>query len=112
MAVKNDGPISKRVPVPVEGQLYLKLRAYSQLTGVPVARIVHAALVEYEQTVLAARMETLSKYCNGDRAIPVAEVPPLIPSAAFTADDAMSDAVVLEAAPPAPTNELPDWAKD
>lgn len=111
MATKNDGPISKRVPVPIEGQLYLKLRAYSHVTGVPVARIVHMALTEYEQTVLTTRMESLSKYCNGDRGIPAAEVP-LVPSPAFTADDAMSEAVVLEAAPAAPPEALPDWAKD
>lgn len=90
---------SKRQPVPVDADIYETLRTYSKITGVPIARVVDQALRLHIETVITTRLETLQKYAAGDRAIPVADIP-ILPSAKYTLNDAMSTATVLDA--PAP----------
>lgn len=96
MDALKDALKSKRQPVPVDADVYDTLRTYSKLTGVPIARIVDQALRLHIETVLSTRMEALQKYAGGDRTVATVVIP-LIPSAKYTMDDAMSTAPVLEA---------------
>jgi hypothetical protein len=112
MAVPKTAPISKRQPVPVDAELYLQLKEYSKLTGVPIARLVDSGLREYISTTLAARMETLTKYVAGDRMVTEADMAELAPSAAYSAADVATEGTVLDASPALAIAALPDWAKD
>jgi len=50
-----------RVPVLVDREEYETFKAYSELTGVPVARLVRDAMKDYAAVTLAARMEALTR---------------------------------------------------
>lgn len=90
---------SKRQPVPVDADIYEFLKSYSLLTGIPVARIVNRGLREHINDVLTLRMAAMQTRAAGDQA--KALDLPIVPSAVYTMDDAMSVAPVLEANPQA-----------
>jgi hypothetical protein len=50
---------SKRVPVQVDAEVYLRLKRYSEATNVPVARIVARGLSDWLDTVGRARLDAL-----------------------------------------------------
>lgn len=50
---------SAAVPVRIEEKLYEAIKAYSDLTGVPVVRVVHEAVEDFVATTLQARLEAL-----------------------------------------------------
>jgi hypothetical protein len=49
-----------RVPVLVDRESYDQFKAYSELTGVPMARLIRDAMQEYAEVTLAARTEALT----------------------------------------------------
>ena len=49
-----------RVPVRIDGPLYQRIKAYSDVTGVPVVRVVNDALEQFSQTSLQTRLEALT----------------------------------------------------
>lgn len=51
---------SDRVPVLIDAATYQRLKSYSELTGVPVAKVAREALADWMDTVGAARMEALT----------------------------------------------------
>jgi len=55
---------SDRIPVPVDSNMHLQLKAYSDLTGVPIARVVREAVSDWLSTTGQARMETLTQEPN------------------------------------------------
>ena len=50
-------PKSKRIPVPVENELYTRLQQYSERTGITITHAVSVALNDWLDTVGAARLE-------------------------------------------------------
>ena len=62
---------SSRVPVAIDRDVYDAFKAYSELTGVPVARIVREALRDFKETSLQARLESLTQ---GVRKAPVVSI--------------------------------------
>lgn len=56
---------SKRIPVAIDKAVYEKLKAYSDMTGVAVARAVERALGEWLETVGAVHMEVLAGKFSG-----------------------------------------------
>ena len=54
-------PKGLRVPVLVDREMYDMFKAYSEITGVPVSRVIREALKDFAETSLDARMETLTK---------------------------------------------------
>ncbi len=52
--------VSKTIPVQIDAETYTAAKAYADLTGIPVARVVRAALKDWMETVGAARLETLT----------------------------------------------------
>lgn len=50
---------SNRVPVQIDAETYRLLKAYSEQTGVPVARVVSGALKDWLNTVGVARLAVL-----------------------------------------------------
>jgi len=47
------------VPVRIDDKLYEQIKAYSEVTGVPVVRVVHEAVEDFVSTTLQARLEAL-----------------------------------------------------
>lgn len=52
---------SKRVPVMIDAEVYERLKAYSEATGIAIARVVASGLTDWLDTVGAARLEALKK---------------------------------------------------
>jgi hypothetical protein len=53
--------MSTRQPVMIDADLYVRLKEYSQATGVPIARVVARGLTDWLDTVGAARLEGFKK---------------------------------------------------
>ena len=49
-----------RVPVLVDREEYDAFKTYSELTGIPVSRLVRDAMKDYREVTLAARIEALT----------------------------------------------------
>jgi hypothetical protein len=49
-----------RVPVLVDRESYDQFKSYSELTGVPMARLIRDAMQEYAEVTLAARTEAMT----------------------------------------------------
>lgn len=56
----------KRVPVPINPGTYAKLKAYSDLTGIPIARVVDEAANDWLDTIGQARQAYLLAESKGD----------------------------------------------
>lgn len=48
-----------RVPVQVDRDVYDLMKAYSEITGVPVARVIREGLTDFAESVLSVRLEAL-----------------------------------------------------
>jgi hypothetical protein len=59
MKVSVKSASSSAIPVRIEEKLYESIKAYSDLTGVPVVRVVHEAVEDFVATTLHARLEAL-----------------------------------------------------
>lgn len=110
----NKQPKSKRQPVPVDADIYNRYKQYSELTGIPIARLVREALQERYDVVLAARLEKLQEYCAGKRGADLPADGPAVedagqPSPLYTTADAMSAAPVLDAPGHAEDGVPPEW---
>ena len=53
--------ITKRQPVMIDAEVYDRLKAYSEATGIAIARVVASGLTDWLDTVGAARLEALKK---------------------------------------------------
>lgn len=60
MAIK-----SKRIPVLLDAETYARLKSYSALTGIPVARVAREAMADWLATAGAGRLEALTAYSTG-----------------------------------------------
>jgi len=50
---------SKRMPVPINAELYQRLQAYSETTGIPITRVVARGLTNWLDTVGRERLDAL-----------------------------------------------------
>lgn len=65
-----------RVPVQVERELYNQFKAYSAVTGVPVARVIREALEDFAATSLQVRLEALQAGRKRDNVVAIDEFSP------------------------------------
>lgn len=56
---------SDRVPLMVDSETYTALKALSDITGAPVARIAREALQDWMGTIGAARLEAYTEQASG-----------------------------------------------
>lgn len=92
----------------ISRKVHAKYKAYSQITGIPMARLIDRALEDWMDTTGEARLESLRQYAAGRRQIEPLVVEQLLePTPVYTAVDAMANTPVLNA-----ETGLPDWAQD
>jgi hypothetical protein len=60
MSKPSSSPSTVRVPVMVNRTIYNELKSFSEVTGVPVARLVQEALEDFRATSLQARLDALT----------------------------------------------------
>lgn len=53
-------PRQKRVPVMIDDTEYQRYKFYSDVTGVPISRVIREALEDFATVSLAARLEALT----------------------------------------------------
>jgi hypothetical protein len=53
--------MSTRQPIMIDADLHARLKAYSEATGIPIARVVARAVDDWLDTVGAARLAMLKK---------------------------------------------------
>ena len=58
-----------RVHVVVDSETHQKLKAYSELTGVPITTVASQALADWMETVGAARLDAMTAMSASDNVI-------------------------------------------
>lgn len=61
-------PRSKHIPVHIDGATYTAIQSYSELTGIPITKVVATAMKDWMETIGAARLEALTATAHGDSA--------------------------------------------
>jgi hypothetical protein len=101
-----------RQNVALDREQYAQLKAYSNLTGIPVSVIVRRAMAEYIEVTIGAKLQAIAEKAHSDATAHAVGQVITMPSPAYTAADAMSVAPTLDALPEVGTHAVldePSW---
>jgi hypothetical protein len=101
--------MGKRQNVALDVEQYAQLKAYSNLTGVPVSVLVRRAMAEYIEVTIRTKLQTLTDAAHSDAAEKATATVITMPSPVYSAADAMSEAPTLESTGAVIADDLPSW---